>query len=143
MSATGCRIGALLRFAVFGPRGIVSPPKSGRSWPRNQSSRKGVATRRKLRRVSPDTGILCLHMLGLTNNMRAVTNRDSSVTGRTPAVRGVLRAEECGWRRYWCFQNLFSPTRKHSPLVSVRETQDPCQRGADRIRNSPSPERNT
>ena len=41
------------------------------------------------------------------------------------------------------FPKLVSPTRKRSPPVSVRETQDPCQRGADRIRNSPSPERNT
>lgn len=62
-------------------------------WPGNGSSPRGVSDRRKLRRVTPDTPIQCLRMPVLTNNMGAVTNRDSSVTGRSQNAIGILPAE--------------------------------------------------
>ena len=82
--------------------------------------------------MSPDTLIQCLRTPALTNNMGAVTNRDSSVTGRPQTGEGSPVGGGVRLVPAFAFPKMFPPTRKHSPLVSVRETQDPCQRGADR-----------
>ena len=93
-----------------------SPLETANLWPRNRSSRDRVADRRSMRRVIPDTPILCLRTLVLMNNMGAVTKRDSSVTGRPRSDKGVLLAEECGWRRYLRFQKRFPHPQTFTPM---------------------------
>ena len=113
-------------------RGLVAGHPAG-VWPCDVNSRH----------VTPDTGIRFLRIHVLTNNMGRVTSRDPSVTGRSPKRVGGFLLREYRLAPLFAFSLNDPPTRKHSPPVSARETQDPCQRGADRSRNSPSPERNT
>ena len=101
-----------------------------------------MAARRKARPVGPDTGILCLRILALTNNMVAVTSRDSSVTGRFPLKQGLLSSRVTVGGVIPVYR-IEPPTRMHSPPVSVCESRTPVSAGLAGTRNSPSPERNT